>query len=103
MKKRKRITTRNAKHFFTRSANPKKCPPLYDRLFHSAAYFHLRMYAEADYFMIDELKVKAEAKVCNAFQSLLTDELFTKESTPLILSSAKSFTSYTAARGTTEC
>jgi hypothetical protein len=85
MKKRKIITARTIRHFFTgearvkRRAKSKKRTPLYDQLFHSDAYFHLRMYAEADYFMIDELKVKAEAEFCKAFQSLLTDELISKK------------------------
>lgn len=64
---------------FTVGARPKKRAALNDRLFHSAAYFHLRMYAEADYFMIDELKVKAEAEFCKAFETLITIELIFKK------------------------
>ncbi|KAJ5651996.1 hypothetical protein N7507_009422 [Penicillium longicatenatum] len=30
-------------------------------------YFHLRMYAEADYFMIEDLKTKAEENFCASF------------------------------------
>jgi hypothetical protein len=66
-------------HFFGVGARPKSSAPLYDKLFHSAAYFHLRVYAEADYFMIDELKVKAEAEFCKAFVRLLTIELIFKK------------------------
>ncbi|KAJ5666949.1 hypothetical protein N7462_011358 [Penicillium macrosclerotiorum] len=39
------------------------------------AYHHLRIFAEADYFVIDELRDMAEANFHNAFQELLFREL----------------------------
>ncbi|CEJ59228.1 hypothetical protein PMG11_07859 [Penicillium brasilianum] len=78
-KKRKRFGVRKMINFFTMGARPKKRTALDGRLFHCPAYFHLRMYAEADYFMIDELKVKAEAEFCQSFENLLTIELIFKK------------------------
>lgn len=63
-------------HLFGVGARPNS---FYDGLFHSAAYFHLRVYAEADYFMIDELKVKAETEFCKEFEKLVTNELIFKK------------------------
>lgn len=60
-------------------ARPKSSAPLYYGLFNSAAYFHVRVYAEEDYLMIDELKVKAEGEFCKAFERLLTIELILKK------------------------
>ncbi|KAJ5896342.1 uncharacterized protein N7473_005741 [Penicillium subrubescens] len=77
--KRKRFSVKNVFHFFGMSARPKTTAPLHNRLFQSAVYFHLLVYAEADYFMIDELKVKAEAEFCKAFEKLLTIELVFKK------------------------
>ncbi|KAJ5377366.1 uncharacterized protein N7496_004775 [Penicillium cataractarum] len=42
------------------------------------SYFHLRMYGEADYFMIDDLKRKAEAHFYASFMSSPKAESFTE-------------------------
>lgn len=39
-------------------------------------YFHVRMYGEADYFMIDDLKRRAEAHFCALFISSPERESF---------------------------
>lgn len=42
---------------------------LFEWLFHRAAYFY-RMHAEANYSIIDGLKIKAETNLCQAFEGL---------------------------------
>jgi hypothetical protein len=52
-------------------------------------YFHLRMYGEADYFMINELKSKAEARFCAALGDFPDKESFAEVVKELYSSRAK--------------
>lgn len=53
--------------------------PLVDSLLDChPCYFHIRMYGEADYFMVDDLKRKAEVHFCASFMSSPKAESFAK-------------------------
>lgn len=51
-------------------------PPVDSLLDCHPCYFHVRMYGEADYFMIDDLKSKAEVHFCASFMSSPERESF---------------------------